>query len=33
MAESRKNLAASVLARLLVQARETGDDYQILVTR
>jgi predicted nucleotidyltransferase component of viral defense system len=33
MVESRKNLAASVLARLLAQARETGDDYQILVTR
>lgn len=33
MAESRKNVAASVLARLLARSRETGDDYQILVTR
>lgn len=32
-ADSKKNLAASVLARLLARARETGDDYQTLVTR
>lgn len=31
--DSKKNLAASVLARLLARARETGDDYQALVTR
>jgi len=31
--DSKKNLAASVLARLLARARETGDDYQTLVTR
>lgn len=31
--ESRKNLAASVLSKLLAQARETGDDDQFLVTR
>ncbi len=33
MADSKKNLAASVLARLLARAKETGDDYQTLVTR
>lgn len=32
-ADSKKNLAASVLARLLARAKETGDDYQTLVTR
>lgn len=31
--DSKENLAASVLARLLARARETGDDYQTLVTR
>lgn len=32
-AASKKDLAASVLARLLARARETGDDYQTLVSR
>lgn len=29
----RENLAASILARLLNRARETGDDHQTLLTR
>lgn len=32
-ADSKRYLAASVLARLLARAKETGDDYQTLVTR
>ena len=33
MVASKRDMAASVLARLLDQARKTGDDYQNLVTR
>jgi hypothetical protein len=33
MTGGKKDLSASVLARLLNQAKETGDDYQIVLTR
>lgn len=32
MKEKKRNLPASVTARLLNQARQTGTDYQILLT-
>ena len=32
MKAPKRNLAASVAARLLHQARRTGDDYQTLLT-
>lgn len=33
MTDTPKNVAASVLARLLNLSRTTGDDYQMLLTR